>query len=84
MLRSRIRTATSNNLELVLLIFGLLGLASVGLYKAYVHRKAGRTEQELKTTKEVLENVKKGNDAVDRARADPDISKRLRERYKLK
>lgn len=82
---ARIRTQNSQvNLSLLLASIKALAGTLTRLASFLIIKKMGRNENELKNTKQVLKNVKKSKAAVTRAKSDPSLAKRLRERYGIK
>ena len=61
-------------------------LASLGdrLASFLIIKRMGSNENELKHTSKVLGNVKKSKDAVIRAKSNPSLAKRLRDKYGIK
>jgi len=58
-----------------------------GLFKAIIPlvlaRHIGKQDAKLKAAEETLDNVKKTNDAIARARADDSLARKLRDRFGL-
>lgn len=57
----------------------LVTLFALGIYRTSQARKDGTTEEKLKQSEKVIENVEKANGAYDRL--DDNERRRLRERY---
>lgn len=61
---------------------GLVKAIMAGLVY-YAGREQGKRVQKIEINEAIHENLEKASDAINRARSDDDIAKRLREKYKL-
>ena len=62
----------------------ILLLVAATLYAVTLSRRSGRDGEKLKQVVKTIDAIHKGNAAIDRARDNPDIAQRLRDRYKPK
>lgn len=63
---------------IIVSILTIIGLVLYALARVF---SAGKDKEKLDATTETLESIRKANDSVQRANSDPDLDKRLRDRY---
>lgn len=62
-------------------VLAFLGGILESLFIHLVSRESGKRAAEKEDLEEVIQNVEKGNNAISRARDNPDISDKLHDKY---